>query len=95
MDRITTEQVGMVVGIENNGVSSKETFGYLNTDFTEGKYGGGGRMWTCNFRVMNPSGIVLFHLLRSNPDLWYSLIINSKIDSLFGQMWQLVSLIYP
>ena len=57
--------------------------------------GGGGRIWTCDLRVMSPSGTVFSHLPRSTPDLWYSLVITGDIGSLFGQMCQQVSLIYP
>ena len=45
MDRITTEFVGIVVGTgKKREVSGKEIVGYLNTDFTEEKYGSGGRI---------------------------------------------------
>ena len=33
-----------MVGTEKSGVSGKETVGFLNTDFTEKKCGGGGRI---------------------------------------------------
>ena len=43
MNRITTEWVGMVVGIgKKRDVSDKEPVWYLTADFTEEKCGSGG-----------------------------------------------------
>ena len=52
MNRITTEWVGMVVGIgKKREVSDKETVWYLIADFTEEKCGSGGQ----DFNLVYPT----------------------------------------